>query len=135
MQRNNTNTLLKTGVIFKGSSLKSYMRNDHSRKRNILIFPNRRWHPPFICLSDKSFSKRGALHYSEGLGSLYFNFHQKWSKLGTILQTGSNEAETKKNCKFMTVRPVIGPSFYFWQCILLKKSWIYGRGVEQCLNA
>jgi hypothetical protein len=42
-------------------------------------------------------------------GSLYFSFHQKWSKLDTFLQSDSNEAEMKK--KFLTLRSVIGPSF------------------------
>jgi hypothetical protein len=29
-------------------------------------------------------------------GSLYFSFHQKWCKLGTLLQTDASEAEMSK---------------------------------------
>jgi hypothetical protein len=32
-------------------------------------------------------------------GSLYFGFHQKWSKLGTLLQTDAKVAEMKKKFK------------------------------------
>jgi hypothetical protein len=32
-------------------------------------------------------------------GRLYFGFHQKWSKLGTLLKTDDNEAEMKKKFK------------------------------------
>jgi hypothetical protein len=34
--------------------------------------------------------------------SLYFNFHQKWSKLGTLSQTDANEAEIKKKVEKLT---------------------------------
>jgi hypothetical protein len=105
MQRSSTNTMLKTGILFQGSSAKSYEKRLLKLGYNHSSFPHRR------CLKEKNF-KKGRGTSLQG-GSFYFRFHQKWSKLGTILQTGSNEAETKKNCKFMTVRPVIGPSFDF----------------------
>jgi hypothetical protein len=35
-------------------------------------------------------------------GSLYFNFHQKWSKLGTLSQTDANDAGIKKKVEKLT---------------------------------
>ncbi len=43
--------------------------------------------------------------------TLYFSFHQKWSKLGTLLQENTIRAELKINSKFLTVCPVLKPSF------------------------
>ena len=40
-----------------------------------------------------TFSKKGVCITR---GSLYFNFHQKWSKLGTLVQKDAEEAEMKK---------------------------------------
>jgi hypothetical protein len=53
--------------------------------------------------------KKGALHNLGG--SLYLSFHQKWRKLGTLLQTYALEAEMKKNVKFLTVYQIIGHNF------------------------
>jgi hypothetical protein len=39
-----------------------------------------------------------------------FSFHQKWSKLSTLLQADANDSEKKKT-KILTVRLAIGPSF------------------------
>ncbi len=36
---------------------------------------------------------------------LYFSFHQKWSKLGTLLQTDANGAEMKKKLKISDSPP------------------------------
>ncbi len=41
----------------------------------------------------------GALYYMGKAYGIYFSFHQKWSKLGTFLQTDANEAEMKKKLK------------------------------------
>jgi hypothetical protein len=45
------------------------------------------------------------------MGTLYFSFHQKWSKHCTLLQKDANGAEMKKNSKFLTVCHGIRPSF------------------------
>jgi hypothetical protein len=37
--------------------------------------------------------------------SLYFSFHKKWSKLGTLLQIDANEAEIKKKFKNVDSAP------------------------------
>ncbi len=51
------------------------------------------------------FKGRGSLlHW----GSLYFSFHRKWSKLGTLVQKESNETEMKKKFKILTVRLATG---------------------------
>jgi hypothetical protein len=42
--------------------------------------------------------RKGHFIYNNG-GSLYSSFHQKWRKLGTLLQTDALEAEMKKNFK------------------------------------
>jgi hypothetical protein len=42
------------------------------------------------------------------VGSLYFSFHQKWSKFRIHLQTDGNETEMKK---FLTMCLVIGHYF------------------------
>jgi hypothetical protein len=39
------------------------------------------------------FQKKGPLLHG---GSLYFSFHQNWSKLCTLLRTDANESEMKK---------------------------------------
>ena len=54
-----------------------------------------------------TFSKKG---FCITRGSLYFNFHQKWSKLSTLLQKDTNKIEMKK-LKFFTVCLVKGHSF------------------------
>jgi hypothetical protein len=36
-------------------------------------------------------------------GSLFFSFHLKWSKLGTLLQTDANEADMKKKFKILHI--------------------------------
>jgi hypothetical protein len=38
-------------------------------------------------------------------GSLYFSFHQKWSKLGTLVQKDAKEAEMKKKFKNFASAP------------------------------
>jgi hypothetical protein len=47
-------------------------------------------------------------------GSFYLSFHQKWSKLGTLLQTDANEAEIKKKNKnfLQCTHLYVGPSFF-----------------------
>ena len=42
-------------------------------------------------------------------GGLYFIFHPKWSKLGTILQKGPNIVIIIENPKFSTVRLIHRP--------------------------
>ncbi len=53
---------------------------------------------------------RGISLLGESLG-VYFSIHQKWSKLGTLLQTSANEEKMRKKFKKLTVHPVLGPSF------------------------
>jgi hypothetical protein len=46
---------------------------------------------------------------------MYFSFHQKWSKLGTLLQSDAKKAEMKKKNKILTMRFVkdIALTVYF----------------------
>jgi hypothetical protein len=57
----------------------------------------------FCCLNSAGFLKKKLNACSKGrdtsshVGSLYLNFHQKWSELGTLSQTDAKEAEIKKS--------------------------------------
>jgi hypothetical protein len=50
-------------------------------------------------------------------GILQFSFHQKWSKLGTLLQTDANETEINK--KFNIFDRAQSCRTLFLQCILM----------------
>ena len=55
------------------------------------------------CYKTETKERRGTSLHGR---SLYFSYHPKWRKFGTRLQTVVNEADLKKNSKFLTVYSV-----------------------------
>jgi hypothetical protein len=51
------------------------------------------------------YREREGVFITGNMGSLYFSFHQKWSKIGTLVQKDAKEAELKKKLKIFDSAP------------------------------